>query len=154
MPTVDYSCGTRCLSTTTKANFALEATGVLRVSAGSAGAAQFSLTASGRARLFINNRLLVEVSSAPGKCLAAGRAPPAPVATTPSFGLQQQAEAVRRGTLRRPTMHACYSPCDLMFPRHACCAGAAGAGAATKLAKVLVAARDVPITIQARFYLI
>ena len=71
MPSVDYSCGTRCLSTASKTNFAIEATGVLRVPAGSAGAAQFSLTVSGRARLYINNRLLVEVpSAAPGKPLA------------------------------------------------------------------------------------
>ena len=67
MPAVDYSCGARCLSATTKSNFAVEATGMLRVPAGSAGAAQFSLTASGRARLYINSRLLVEVSNVPGK---------------------------------------------------------------------------------------
>ena len=129
MPSVDYSCGTRCLSTASKTNFAVEATGVLRVPAGSAGAAQFSLTASGRARLYINNRLPVEVpSAAPGKPLAGSQG----LSHASSYPALWPATS-RGGQARHmPPIHATRSVTFLLHARWGCrcrCYNETGQGA-------------------------
>lgn len=57
LKTIDFYCGFVCISYKYKTNFAARATGFIRVPRTVGGRAQqISLTASGKARIFINNK--------------------------------------------------------------------------------------------------